>query len=61
MVSYKKGAVEMNAKHNVKAKILKAVAKSAVKIDANSTSCIILCQPKAPASLKKFSKIDNDK
>lgn len=51
----------MNSKHNVKAKILKAVAKTAVKVDANSTSCIILCQPKAPASLKKFSKIDNDK
>lgn len=51
----------MNAKNNVKAKVLKAVAKSAVKIDANSTSCIILWQPKAPASLKKFSKVDNDK
>lgn len=51
----------MNNKNNVKAKILKAVAKNAVKIDANNTSCIILGQPKAPASLKKFSKINNDK
>lgn len=51
----------MKKEQNVRATILKAVAKNAAKIDANSTSCIIFFQPKAPAGLKKFSKIDNDK
>ncbi len=51
----------MNRKYNVAEKLIKVVAKNAAKIDANSTSCIIFFQPKAPASLKKFSKIENDK
>lgn len=47
--------------NNKKAKILKAIAKNAVKVDANSTSCIVVYQPKVPSNLKKFSKIENDK
>ena len=46
-----------NKKHS---KLLKAIANNSLKIDANSTTCMAVYQPKAPASLKKFSKIDND-
>ena len=41
-----------------------AVAKMAeghLKLSANSTTCVALGQPKAPAALKKFSKIRDDK
>lgn len=38
----------------------KAIEKM-IKNDANSTSCIVFYQPKAPAVLKKFSKAENDK
>lgn len=42
-------------------KIVKnAIEKSFVR-DANCTSCIVYYQPKAPASIKKFSKVNNDK
>lgn len=37
----------------------KAVAEQSIKLDANSTSCMILYQPKAPAALKKFSKVEH--
>lgn len=33
-------------------------AESSLKREANSTSCAIVFQPKAPATLKKFSKIE---
>lgn len=33
-------------------------AESSLTREANSTSCAIVYQPKAPASLKKFSKIE---
>lgn len=39
----------------------KAIVKKFVRIDANSTTCMIVYQPKAPTMLKKFSKIENDK
>lgn len=38
-------------------KAVKAVAEKTLTADANSTTCILLHQPKAPESLKKFSKI----
>lgn len=41
--------------------MVKAIVEKVVRIDANSTSCIIVYQPKAPTMLKKFSKIENDK
>ncbi len=48
-------------KSNICLKAIKKVVNDSLKADANSTSCIIFYQPKAPAELKKFSKIDNDK
>ena len=35
----------------------KKIAVSSLKIDANSTTCAAVFQPKAPADLRKFSKI----
>lgn len=40
--------------------IKKFVEKSSA-ISANTTTCGLFFQPKAPAALKKFSKVDNDK
>ena len=44
---------------------LLSVLKTAVKFSAinsaNSTSSGTVFQPKAPAALKKFSKVENDK
>lgn len=34
------------------------VAESSLTREANSTSCVMVYQPKAPAALKKFSKIE---
>lgn len=42
---------------NKTSKIMKSIVEKTLKADANSTSCIIYHQPKAPADLKKFSKI----
>ena len=46
-------------------KISKSLMKKAVDFsltgNANSTTCSTIYQPKAPASLKKFSKVENDK
>lgn len=39
------------------AKQAKKEAEKAMKVDANSTTCTMIYQPKAPAELKKFSKI----
>lgn len=39
------------------AKALDAMVKSAVKNSANSTTSGTMYQPKAPASLEKFSKV----
>lgn len=41
-------------------KLMKAVIGKSLTRDANSTTCMAVYQPKAPAALKKFSKI-NDK
>ena len=50
----------MKTNLSVKTAIVK-LADSAAKLSANSTTCIALGQPKAPAALKKFSKHNNDK
>lgn len=49
-------------KYNMKKQELlkKFVEKSSI-ISANTTTCGIFFQPKAPAALKKFSKVENDK
>lgn len=42
-------------------KSFRKAVEISVRLDANSTSSIIYYQPKAPVSLKKYSKIKNDK
>lgn len=44
-----------------KNELLKKIIKKSSVASANSTTCGIFFQPKAPTALKKFSKIDNDK
>ncbi len=43
------------------ASVLKKATMTAVKGSANSATCGMFYQPKAPAALKKFSKVENDK
>lgn len=50
-----------NSKTNLMAKLAKGLAKSELRQSSNSTTCGMIYQPKAPAALKKFSKIENDK
>lgn len=50
----------MKSQKKIFTKVMKIAAEKSLTRDANSTSCMILHQPKAPASLKNFSKIDND-
>lgn len=42
---------------NLAAVAAKKQAEKALKSSANSTTCISVYQPKAPAALKKFSKV----
>ncbi len=37
---------------------IKKMAEKSLAVSANSTTCTWVYQPKAPAALKKFSKID---
>lgn len=55
----KKGVFIMNKK-SVSKNMLKKAVEFSLKGNANSTTCVHIYQPKAPAALKKFSKIDND-
>ena len=41
--------------------VVKSAAEKSIRLDANSATCMIFYQPKAPATLKKFSKVENDK
>lgn len=43
---------------SILANVVKKSAESALKRDANSTTCWTIYQPKAPIELKKFSKFD---
>lgn len=47
-------------KKSASKKMLKKAVDFSLKGNANSTTCTHIYQPKAPAALKKFSKIDND-
>lgn len=51
----------MKSQKKIFEKAIKAVVHKSIVLDANSTSCMIYHQPKAPAALKDFSKIENDK
>lgn len=42
-------------------KMVKSIVEKVIRVDANSTTCMIVYQPKAPEMLKKFSKVENDK
>ncbi len=42
-------------------KMVKRIIEKQAKISANSTTCVALYQPKTPAVLKRFSKVENDK
>lgn len=44
---------------NIAQKLMKKVVDHTLSNDANSTTCIVVHQPKAPASLKKFSKFSD--
>ena len=50
----------MKSQKNLFTKAIKTVVEKSIIRDANSTSCMIYHQPKTPAELNKFSKIDND-
>lgn len=46
-------------KEKVTKNVAKGVAKvlnSVLRTEANSTSCLVLCQPKAPKELSRFKK-----
>lgn len=52
---------EMSVMKTLKETTVKAVVsivKKNLKVDANSTSCVVAYQPKAPAALKQFSKVN---
>lgn len=44
-----------------KKKLIKKIVEKASAVSANTTTCGLFFQPKAPATLKKFSKVENDK
>lgn len=48
----------MKKKSAIFANIVKKSAESVLKRDANTTTCCAIYQPKAPKSLKQFSKIE---
>ena len=50
----------MQIKNKFFASVKKAV-ENEMKISANSTTCGIFYQPTFPNSMKKFSKIENDR
>lgn len=39
---------------------IKTITEKSLERNANSTSCILYYQPKAPVDLRKFSKMNND-
>jgi len=48
-------------KNNVSKKIINKAVQFSLRGSANSTTCFTIYQPKAPKSLRQFSKIENDK
>lgn len=57
MLFYKKGGFIMKKMKKVLLNTSKNLAISSLKRDANTTTCAMVYQPKAPTDLKKFSKI----
>lgn len=51
-----KGGICMIKAKEATAKFAKKIAEKAMKRDANSTTCIGIYQPKAPANLENFKK-----
>jgi cyclic lactone autoinducer peptide len=47
-------------KNNLGVKILKKMVSNSLIFDANSATCLYIHQPKVPADLKKFSKINKE-
>lgn len=43
---------------NIVVKLAKNIAEKALKMDANSTTCVAIYQPKVPANLDRFKKND---
>lgn len=61
LINYlKKGVTCMQIKNKFFDSVKKAV-ENEMKISANSTTCGIFYQPTFPNSMKKFSKIENDR
>ena len=50
----------MKIENNLTSKVIKNIVDKTLEKSANSTSCIVLHQPKAPVALSRFSKIKND-
>ncbi len=46
----------MESKKKLIAKVARKAAEKALRRDANSTTCLGIYQPKAPAGLKRFRK-----
>lgn len=44
-----------------KKKIIQKIVEKSSAVSANTTTCGLFFQPKVPAALKKFSKVENDK
>ena len=57
----KEGGFNMKSRKRIFAKVIKVITEKSLEHDANSTTCMAVYQPKAPESLKRFSKIDDDK
>lgn len=47
-----------NRMQNESVKMVKKLVNRSLRVDANNTTCISIYQPKAPAALKNFSKLD---
>lgn len=53
----------MNTREKVQkesTRLVKKIVNHSLRRDANNTSCIFIYQPKAPAALKNFSKINKE-
>lgn len=48
--------INIKKKHS---EFIKSIVKKELKSNANTTSCMLIYQPKVPQELKKFSKIDD--
>ncbi len=49
----------MNKSKNKIAKVIKKVAERVLTMDANSTTCTAIYQPKTSVGLARFKKTDN--